>query len=90
MNISHYICLPECNDHFDKVPYFNDTTLSPKCYMTTNSSVVELTCPVGYVFAENRARTVKSECVCRENIGYTPVNTTCLCKFPLILDVFTD
>ena len=49
--------------------------------MARNSSVVELTCPVGFVFAENGARTVQSECVCRENIGYTDINATCLRKF---------
>ena len=72
---------PECNDHFDNVTYFKDNTFSPKCYMTNHSSVVELTCPVGYVLAENGARTVKSECVCKDNIGYTPINATCLRKF---------
>ena len=79
--MSHYICIPECTDHFDKVAYFNDTNLSPKCYMTNHSSVVELTCPDGFLFAENGAQTVKSECVCEENATYTPINAICLCKY---------
>ena len=49
--------------------------------MTNTSSVVELTCPEGYVFAENGNKTVQSECVCGENTtGYTSINTTCIGK----------
>ena len=80
------IIFPECNHHFNNVTYFKDTTLSPKCYMTNHSSVVELTCPDGFVFAENGARTVQSECVCRDNIGYTAINATCLRKFLIFED----
>ena len=79
--MSYYLCILECTDHFGNVTYFKNTTLSPKCYMTSNSSVVELTCPEGYVFAENGARTVQSECVCEENATYTKINATCLCKY---------
>ena len=69
-----------CNNYFDEVSYFKDASLSPVCYMTDTSSVVELTCPEGHVFAENTANKVTSECDCKEESGYSTINATCLCK----------
>ena len=79
--MTHYIfAFPECNDVFADQSHFQNITLSPTCYMTNTSSVVELTCPDGYVF-ENGNKTVQSECVCKDNATYTRINTTCLRKF---------
>ena len=69
----------DCNGHADDItPYISDASLSPICYMTLTSSVVELTCPPGQIFESNNSSRLVIECVCGGNTGYASVSVNCV------------
>ena len=76
------VILAGCNDYSDGIAsLISDASLSVTCYMTSTSSVVELTCPMGYTFEGTNSTTVQTECVCTEYMGYPSFNGTCLCMY---------
>ena len=68
----------DCNRHIDDItPYISQASLSPKCYMTKTSSVLELTCPPGTIFYSNGASRLLIMCVCGGNTGYSSAKIFC-------------
>ena len=72
-------CVPlGCNDFTHLTPYRYNATLNPVCYVTNTSSVVEITCPEGFVFENTFTKTQAVECVCAANTGYPAINQNCI------------
>ena len=69
-----------CNDFVSKTPYRYNQTLYPTCYMTSDSAVVEISCPNGYKFEDTDSTTQTVKCVCADTTGFPIINSNCVRK----------